>query len=112
MVHGLHMVPLLESALDLARRGWPVFPCNPAASGRGGKQPLVGTDKDANGGAIPKTGGLYKATRDPEMIRRWWTKWPEALIGVRMGRDAGVFAIDLDVPKREGDADGRSAWQE
>lgn len=97
--------PLVDSALEYARRGWHVFPCWP-----GDKSPCVGNDRDAGGKPIPKTGGLYKATTDEKQIRTWWLRWPNAMIGVRMGATSGVWAIDPDAPKRETDADGRATW--
>jgi putative DNA primase/helicase len=100
---------MLEAALAYARVGWPVFPCNPAV-GPSCKQPLVGRDGDAEGNPIPNTGGLYKATTDEGQIRLWWTRWPNALIGVRTGAASGMFAIDPDAPKRPGNVDGRDAW--
>jgi putative DNA primase/helicase len=102
---------LVDHALDYAARGWAVFPCDPCA-GAGCKRPLVKRDRDANGQPVPKTGGLYKASKDAEQIRSWWTRWPDALIGVRMGSASGVWAIDPDAPKEAGDPDGRAAWQE
>ncbi len=101
------MTPL-EHALDYARRGLPVLPCSP--SGDNVKKPLVPRDKDAEGNPIPKTGGLAKATTDPDQIVAWWKKWPSALIGGAMGPAAGIFAIDPDVVKEPGDADGMAAW--
>jgi hypothetical protein len=103
---------ILDLALDYARRGWPVFPCNPDVSSPACKQPLVPRDRDETGGPIPKTGGLYKATTDEAQISAWWRKWPDGLIGVRMGRQTGVFAIDPDAPKAPGDPDGLTAWHQ
>ena len=57
----------LDAALDYARRGWPVFPCNPA-----NKRPLVARDLDATGAPIKGSGGVSKATVDPEQIGAWW----------------------------------------
>ncbi|WP_066927311.1 bifunctional DNA primase/polymerase [Methylobacterium sp. CCH5-D2] len=101
---------MVEHALEWAGRGFRVFPCDPSPAGEGSKRPLVARDKDAAGKPIPKTGGFYKATTDEATIRRWWMRWPGALIGVRMGREAGVFAVDPDVVKKPGDADGLAAW--
>ncbi|KAB7782293.1 bifunctional DNA primase/polymerase [Methylorubrum populi] len=101
---------MVEHALEWASRGFRVFPCDPSPAGEASKRPLVARDKDAEGKPIPKTGGFYKATTDEATIRRWWMRWPGALIGVRMGREAGVFAVDPDVPKKPGDADGLAAW--
>ena len=57
---------LVDHALDYARRGWPVFPCDP-----NNKEPLVRRDRDEAGNKIPKTGGLYKATTFEAQIRSW-----------------------------------------
>ncbi|MEO1110558.1 MAG: phage/plasmid primase, P4 family [Pseudomonadota bacterium] len=95
------MSELLAAALDYARAGWPVFPCNPmpdvaSTKTKKAKSPLVGNDRDANLNPIPKTGGLYKATCDEKQIRAWWAKWPKALIGMPTGKASGVFVVDLD----------------
>lgn len=96
---------ILDFALDYARRGWHVFPCWP-----GDKSPCVGADRDARGNKVPKTGGLYKATTDATLIDTWWTRWPSAMIGVRMGAASGVWAIDPDAPKDASKPDGAAAW--
>ena len=101
---------LLEHALEYARRGFLVFPCDPDPRSRNAKQPLIARDKDGSGDPIPRTGGFYKATDDEATIRKWWTRYPNALIGLRMGRVAKVFAIDPDRPKKAGDPDGMEAW--
>lgn len=82
----------VEFALDYARRGWPVFPCKPTD-----KSPYI-------------RGGLKAATTDQETIRRWWQRWPHAMIGVPMGSRSGVWAIDPDPPKKPEEPDGRAVW--
>jgi putative DNA primase/helicase len=94
-----------EYALDYARRGWRVHPCNPH-----NKFPLLECDKDASGKKIAGTGGVKKATTDPAQIEQWWDWWPEAMIGVACGAASGIWAIDPDAPKRPGDPDGRVNW--
>lgn len=71
---------MLDFSLEYAARGWPVFPCNPE-----NKKPLV-----------PK--GHNAATIDPVQISAWWKSWPDAQIGVPMGRKVGFWALDLDQP--------------
>ncbi len=100
----------LEHALDWARRGLPVIPCRP--SGEAVKRPYIPRDKDADGNDIPNTGGVKKATTDPEQIRAWWAQWPSAMIGGAMGRELRLLAIDPDVPKEPGEPDGLAAWNE
>lgn len=84
------MSDMLDAALAYAARGWPVFPCSPQ-----NKKPLVPKDRDAEGRPIRGTGGVSKATVDPELIRTWWGKWPRAMIGLSVGK-AGFFVLDFD----------------
>jgi hypothetical protein len=37
--------------------------------------------------------GLLDATTDPERIEAWWSRWPEANIGIRCD---GLFLLDID----------------
>ena len=85
--------PLMEFALDYARRGWHVFPCKPS-----NKAPYI-------------AGGLNSATTDPDVIRDWWDQWPHAMIGVRTGQASGVWALDPDMPDKPGAADGLANWR-
>jgi hypothetical protein len=64
-------------ALDLARRGVPVFPCNPAD-----KRPLTAS-------------GFKDASCDPDIVHLWRTEHPEALIGVPTGAKFVVVDADL-----------------
>ena len=70
---------VFEAALDYARCGIPVFPCNPID-----KSPL-------------SSNGFKDATRDETQILAWWQQYPNAMIGVPMGPASGVWAIDLDI---------------
>jgi hypothetical protein len=70
--------PLLESALDLACRGWRVFPC-----ACGSKRPALRGD------------WRFLATADPGRIRAWWAGAPYN-IGISCG-PSGLVVIDLDV---------------
>lgn len=85
-----HRESLVEAALQLAARGWPVFPCSPQT-----KAPLLPNDMDAQGKKIPKTGGSKKASTNAAQIRSWWLKWPDALIGVATGFGR-LFVVDFD----------------
>jgi len=75
---------LLEHALAYASQNWPVFPCHPAT-----KQPLVKSDAEGEG-------GVKLATTDEAAIRAWWTRWPQAMIGLPTGRAIGAFVVDID----------------
>ena len=71
---------MLTAALDLAANGWAVFPCK--WTGDQAKAPL-----------LPPP-GHHRATRDPEQIRAWWTRWPLAMIGAPV--PPTLLVIDLD----------------
>lgn len=73
------MSELLEAALATAERGLAVLPLEP-----GDKAPL---------GALAHN-GAYSATLDPDLIRRWWTRGPQANLGVALRE--GLFAVDVD----------------
>ncbi len=68
----------LASALALADRGLPVFPCIP-----GGKTPFT-------------RHGFHDATTDPARIRRWWTASPQANLATPTGMP-GFDVLDVDV---------------
>jgi len=71
---------LIDAALAYAAEGLPVFPCNAA-----NKRPHV-------------AGGFKAATTDAEQIRRWWSQWPGAMIGMPTGTRSGVWVLDIDDP--------------
>jgi hypothetical protein len=94
------MGALLEAALGYAARGIPVYPVHwprpvpgraslacscprgPACD-RPAKHPLV-------------RHGVKQASTDPEVIGRWWRRWPQANLGLATGI---VFdALDIDGP--------------
>jgi hypothetical protein len=67
---------LWAEALELARRGVPVFPCRPID-----KTPLC-------------PHGFKNASCDPDIVHRWWTDRPDALIGVPTGVKFDVLDVD------------------
>jgi hypothetical protein len=85
----------LDAALEWAERGYPVLPLHSADSqGRcsclkkcshAGKHPRerAGNDFDA-------------ATTDEAQVREWWSRWPDANIGVPTGRQTNLLVVDLD----------------
>jgi hypothetical protein len=74
-----------RAALKIAGKGKPVFPCKPD------KRPYY--EKNA------LEHGCLDATTDPRKITAWWTRWPEANIGIPTGKASGVFVLDLDTYK-------------
>ncbi|MCB7317150.1 bifunctional DNA primase/polymerase [Lacrimispora sp. 210928-DFI.3.58] len=77
-----------------ASMGLAVFPIKPR-----GKQPLT-------------EHGCKDASKVPEQIESWWTRWPSANIGIATGSaSGGLVVIDLDVDKDKG-IDGRETLRE
>lgn len=76
---------LLQIAESWADGGVPVLPIWPS-----GKTPLTGH-------------GVHDATTDPEQLRRWWTRWPDANVAIATGVP-GPDVLDVDV------RGGESGW--
>lgn len=72
---------LLQVALNFAERGISVIPV------RGDKKPFVAwTD-------------FQKRRATPDEIRKWWAKYPQAMIGIVTGEISGILVIDCDTPE-------------
>lgn len=69
---------LLEAALDCARKGCYVVPCN-------GKIPILKKWPE-------------RSSKDPEQIKFWWKKWFDANIGIDLGK-SGLLVLDMDGPE-------------
>ena len=67
--------PLVASAYATA--AIPVFPCGAR------KRPMTRR-------------GHHDATTDLDTIRRWFTRWPDALVGIPSGAGSGVWVLDVD----------------
>lgn len=83
---------LLVAALEYAEIGWSIFPT----------RSIDGEPYHKNGKLItplaksPYTKrGLHDSSTDPEQIRAWWSKYPDAGIGLNCGASK-VFSIDID----------------
>lgn len=74
---------MLKSALVYAEMGFRVFPCLPKD-----KKPLIKEWQN-------------KATTDPDTIGEWWTKTPDANIGVATGHESGFFVLDVDTKEQK-----------
>ena len=94
----------LDSALDYAGRGWPVFPVH-GILGDGGCS--CGREDCAKPGKHPHVKDWRNAaSTDPDVIRSWWARWPEANVAIVTGSRSGVVAIDLDDDDVGGEAYG------
>jgi hypothetical protein len=70
---------LIDDALALAAAAWEVFPCRPAGSQA--KSPLT-------------LHGHHDTTMDPDVIKAWWQRWPDAMIGAAV--PDSLLVIDID----------------
>src|SRR5262245_55696196 len=88
------MNALLQAALQYAERGLRVLPLYEVSNGacacrdgahcsRPGKHPRV---RD----------GVNEATTDAQQLRNWWTRWPQANVGIATGRESDLVVVDAD----------------
>lgn len=87
----------LAYALQYAALGWQVFPLHYINAGKcscntecksPGKHPIL-------------SGGFKQATLRKDVINKWWAQHPNANIGIRTGKESGIFVLDID-PKSGG----------
>ncbi|MDQ0340249.1 uncharacterized protein (DUF927 family) [Caldalkalibacillus uzonensis] len=70
----------LKYALKYASLGWSVIPLQPKD-----KKPII------------KSWMEYQSKRaDEQQIKEWWSKWPQANIGVVTGSVSGIVVFDID----------------
>ena len=80
------MNKMVSVALSVVRDlGLPVFPCVEALNEKGFVSKRPYTQK-----------GFKAATLDETQVRSWWTKYPNALVGVPTGQVTNLFVIDID----------------
>ncbi len=84
----------LSRALRYASHGWAVLPLHTINDGHC----TCSAGKECNRpGKHPQTSrGVHDATLDTGVIRTWWTRWPDANIGVATGEVSGIIAFDID----------------
>lgn len=88
----------LNAALDYARHGFRVFPLHTVNDDG---TCSCGDLNCANAGKHPRTQtGFKQATMDDFEIRRFWTRWPDANIGIATSDGLGVIDVD---PRAGGD---------
>jgi hypothetical protein len=70
---------MIQVAIEFARKGHSVFPC-------------VAKDKK------PLTANGFKdASNDPAVVADWWTRYPQANIGMPTGAASGLVVLDVDI---------------
>ena len=81
----------LQQALDYIESGLRVIPLHHPTEDKCS----CGRPQCASEGKHPRTShGVKDATSDREQIERWWTRWPNANIGIATGM--GIVVLDLD----------------
>ena len=81
------MATFLDVAMPLVQAGYTVIPC------LSDKRPCISW-KDVT-------------TTDEAQIREWAKSYSQPVAGVLTGSRSGVWVVDVDVPKKDGDDDGR-----
>lgn len=90
------MTSMLDTALAYAAYGWHIFPLHTinddgCTCGRA-------LDECSSPGKHPRTrNGLKDATSRDTAIRAWWTRWPDANIGLRTGQPSQIVVVDIDL---------------
>lgn len=96
---------LLSAALNYAARGFRVLPVHSVKEGvcscpEVGIRNRPGGSKCTAKGKHPRLGAWEKlATEDAHQIRQWWASWPDSNIGIAMGGEARLVALDIDGAK-------------
>jgi hypothetical protein len=84
---------LHEAAAGYARRGWRVLPLHAAING----MCSCGTTCSSPGKHPRTKHGVKDATADLGTIKKWWSDWPDANVGVATGN--GLVVLDIDPDK-------------
>lgn len=90
------MKPMVDEALALAERGFRIVPIHtPGPNGCSCENgPACGC-----AGKHPRLNAWQKeSTCDSRIIRGWWRSWPLANIGLAMGGESRLVAVDVDGP--------------
>lgn len=88
------MSELLGAALGYAAEGGAVLPLHTAVNG----QCSCRRADCSSPAKHPRLRhGLHEATTDTDQIRQWWTRWPQANIGVRTGEASNLVVLDVDI---------------
>lgn len=95
---------MIEFAFDYAHRGWKVFPLHTAKN----KECSCGNQTCSSAAKHPRIKEWQKTcSNEPQQIKDWWEKWPDANIGLATGSSSNLVVLDID--PRHG---GRESIQE
>ena len=83
----------IDAALAYAEAGLAVFPVHSVEHG----QCSCGNAQCKSRGKHPRTpNGFKDATIDTRQVKTWWETFPDANIGIRTGKESGIFVVDID----------------
>lgn len=112
---------MIDWALAYAERGWHVFQMRPGTKGFYANCTRCKRDHDhfdadahpdtttctAHPDGYARCHGLWGATRNPDVIRTWWTENPHANIGINCGA-SGIACVDTDIKHHQGKTGDKS----
>ena len=86
--------PFGNAAIAYAKNfRWAVIPLHTIEAGRCS----CGREDCSSPGKHPRTlNGVKDASTNPDIIRHWWGRWPNANIGIATGEPSGFFVLDVD----------------
>ncbi|MFC1791327.1 phage/plasmid primase, P4 family [Gemmatimonadota bacterium] len=88
------MTSVSDAAQDYAQRGLRVFPIH---APRGSGACSCGTENCRTPGKHPRIKDqLNQASSDPSQIEEWWSRWPDANVGIPTGTGTGLLVLDVD----------------
>lgn len=90
---------MLQAALRYGEQGWAVFPVHTS-----------GKDQQGNDRAgRPAVRWREASTTDPEVIQRWWQRWPDANVAIDTGKsNLTVLDVDPGAPEDFPDFEGET----
>jgi hypothetical protein len=90
----------LAAAIEYADIGWHVLPLHtPGPNGCSCGNPAC-----SSAGKHPRTpNGLQDATDELAILMNWWSRWPDANVGIATGEPSGIVVIDIDPGAEIGD---------
>ena len=94
---------LMRLALCYIQLGWAVIPLHTSSNGHCS----CGNSNCTSVAKHPRTrSGSKDASQDAMQICDWWTRWPDANIGIATGKSSDLLVVDID-PRHGGD----TSWQ-
>lgn len=97
-----------EWANYYASLNWPVIPLH--TPDYNGKCSCYNPNCSSIGKHPRIKSGLNDASTDLKIIEKWWTKWPDANIGIKTGKHSNLLVVDID--PRHGGHESLNCWNE